>query len=99
MQELNAAWEVLGDPAARAAYDRQRAPRRPPPESTPPRPGTEAWYEEDARVDAELRRRRQEGIDLPSALLRSLPVLVVLGLLFAIFVFTAFAGGAGGSGG
>ena len=71
MQELNAAWEVLGDPAARAVYDQQQATERRPPDPGPPRPGSDAWYEEDARVEAELRRRREQGIDLPSAVLRS----------------------------
>jgi hypothetical protein len=34
MQEVNAAWAVLGDPDARAAYDAQLTPVEPPPAPT-----------------------------------------------------------------
>jgi curved DNA-binding protein CbpA len=85
MQELNAAWEVLGDPTARAAYDRQRAPA-PAPEPAP-EPGPEAEPEWEP-----------EPFDPVAAFLRALPVLAVLFVLFVVFVFTAYAGGRGSSG-
>lgn len=79
MQKLNAAWEVLSDPGARAAYDRERAPVPAPALAADPDP-------------------RDEPFDPVSALLRALPVLVVLLLLFAVFVFTAYARGGPGDG-
>jgi curved DNA-binding protein CbpA len=82
MQELNAAWEVLGDPHARADYDRQR-----------PRTDRQPWDDEDARVQADIRRRMAEPFDPVATFLRVLPVLVVLFLLFVVFLFTAYAGG------
>ena len=41
MRELNRAWEVLGDPERRAAYDAERRANRPPP--APSRPEAPPW--------------------------------------------------------
>jgi len=43
MAALNAAWEILGDPARRAAYDRARAEEAADPRSHRPRP-SEPWW-------------------------------------------------------
>lgn len=42
MRRLNAAWEVLGDPERRAAYDRQRGGRSPTDEWATPRTASDA---------------------------------------------------------
>ena len=83
MQEVNEAWRVLRDPAARAAYDaRLRRPERAPaplhasPAGPPARTGPD---EPVVRV------------------VRGLPWVAVALVLGAIFVFTAFAGNASDS--
>jgi curved DNA-binding protein CbpA len=42
MRELNRAWEVLGDPERRAAYDAERRANRPPP--APAGPSKPPWW-------------------------------------------------------
>jgi curved DNA-binding protein CbpA len=91
MQELNAAWETLGDPERRAAYDTEQAPAPLPPARRPS--PAEPWEDVDARVQADIARRMSEPFDPVAAFLRALPVLAVLFLLFVVFVFTAYAGG------
>ena len=91
MQELNAAWEVLGDASTRVEYDRALLPPPPPPARRTPEPSP--WDDEDARVEAGIRQRMNEPFDPAAAFLRALPVLALLFVLFVVFVFTAFAGG------
>jgi len=91
MVEINAAWEVLGDDGRRLDYDR-------------------SLLASGARSTAEdpfahlLRRQRtvddvdpgaDHDLHQPPALVRALPIVVVLGVLLAIVVFTAYAGGPG----
>ena len=85
MQEVNEAWRVLRDPAARAAYDaRLRRPERPAvPVRTPPAGPPLAPVPEEPVV----------------RVVRSLPWVAVALVLAAIFVFTAFAGGGSDDGG
>ena len=91
MQELNAAWEVLGDASTRVEYDRALLPPPPPPARRTPEPSP--WDDEDARVEAGIRQRMNEPFDPVAAFLRALPVLALLFVLFVVFVFTAFARG------
>lgn len=81
MQVVNAAWQVLGDPATRAAYDAElaRANRDPSP-ITP----LEEW--DGPVADEEWPSERPT-----SALAQLLPLLLLVAILLAIFVFTAYA--------
>jgi curved DNA-binding protein CbpA len=91
MGEVNDAWRVLRDPAARMAYDRSLAASA--------RPAL-AW-DERGQVDGEedldrpFRGRPAELGDLVVALVRALPWLIVGLILGGIFVFSAFAAGGG----
>jgi hypothetical protein len=90
MRELNEAWRVLRDPAARAAYDRSLL-------APSPRPAPPAGADDDDLDDWDrpFRGRPAEPGDLVVALVRALPWLIVGLLLGGIFVFTAFAAGGG----
>jgi len=77
MQEANAAWAVLGNREARAAYDAELGVV---PDTDPDPSG---WDPMAAVAPV--------GVRL--TLRRFAPVLIVLALLAAIFVFTAYAGG------
>ncbi|HEV8298786.1 MAG TPA: J domain-containing protein [Acidimicrobiales bacterium] len=84
MQDVNAAWSVLSDPASRRTYDQSR---RPPTTATVARP---VYRPQPAPVPP------PEGPEESSALYhlaRIGPLLVLLAVLGAIFVFTAFAAG------
>ncbi len=77
MQEANAAWAVLGDREARAAYDADLG--------LGPEPDGEdgaGWNPMAAAMPAGARR----------TLWRFAPLLIVLALLAAVFLFTAYAG-------
>lgn len=89
MQELNGAWRVLRDPAARAAYDRTLAASASPPAAY--RQPTD----DPADLDRPFRGRPAEPGDVVVALVRALPWVLVVLVLGGIFVFTAFAGGGG----
>jgi hypothetical protein len=89
MAEVNDAWEVLGDEGRRLAYDRSLLAAG----------ATSSAEDPFAHL---LRRQRpiddvEPGVDhdatQPPALVRALPLVVVLGVLLAIVVFTAYAGG------
>lgn len=94
MQEVNAAWSVLGDPQARRDYDAALRARettaaaasmfadggaRPAPAQTGPPPVVLDWDDDP-------------GPRLP-AIVRIGPVVLLLAVLAAIFVVTAFAAG------
>lgn len=76
MQEANAAWAVLGDREARAAYD--AALGVPPPEAHPAGPAVAAPPVERVGVRTTLRRFA--------------PLLILAALLAAVFLFTAYGG-------
>lgn len=82
MREVNEAWRVLRDPAARLAYDRTLLPS----------PGPDDELDE---LDRPFRGRPAEPGDVVVTLVRALPWVLVLLVLGGIFVFTAFAGGGG----
>lgn len=77
MQEANAAWAVLGNREARAAYDADLGFVAPADEDG-------AGWDPMAAADP---------VGLRTNLRRFAPILIVLALLAAIFVFTAYAGG------
>ena len=84
MQDVNEAWRVLRDPAARAAYDaRLRRPERAAPPQRAPAAGAPVATVPDEPV---------------ARVVRGLPWVAIAVLLGAIFVFTAFAGGASDDG-
>ena len=79
MQEVNEAWRVLRDPAARAAYDAGlRRPERP---AVPVRTASDGPPLAPVPDDPVVR------------VVRGLPWVAAALVLLAIFVFTAFAGG------
>lgn len=97
MRRVNQAWSVLGDKANREAYDRQLIPK-------PGETGANRGIRTDdgvTRIDPRLldpaylaARRDAQLNDISnrsSFVLRSVPLLAVLGFLVAIFVFTAYA--------
>ena len=92
MQEVNAAWHVLGDPVRRAAYDRELG--RPPPRRTN---GGGEPEEPDGLFDVELdpdlfdTRPLGETRALTGwwALMPPATVLAAIGAFFAAFVFRA----------
>jgi hypothetical protein len=79
MRELNAAWDVLSDPARREDYDRSLAP------PTVPQPPVVVQRTDEQEADI--------AFDTPGVarLARAIPLVVLLAVLAAIFVFTAFA--------
>ena len=95
MQEVNAAWHVLGDPARRAAYDRDLG--RPAPE--PSNGGDEPYdpFEPDeplgVRLDPDLYDTRPLGQTRALtgwwALMPPATVLAAIAAFFAAFVFRA----------
>ena len=82
MQDVNAAWSVLGDVAARRAYDATLRPV----ESVPAPARQTPW------PVVVLDEPREFGPALPR-LVRIGPIVLVLAVLGAIFVFTAFPAG------
>jgi curved DNA-binding protein CbpA len=85
MQEVNEAWRVLRDPAARAAYDaRLRRPERPPAPVRAPSAGPPVQTVPDEPV---------------VRVVRGLPWVAAALVLAAIFIFTAFAAGSADDGG
>jgi curved DNA-binding protein CbpA len=85
LQEVNEAWRVLRDPAARAAYDaRLRRPERPPGPVRAPSAGPPVQTVPDEPV---------------VRVVRGLPWVAAALVLAAIFVFTAFAAGSADDGG
>ena len=78
MQEANAAWAVLGNREARAAYDAEIGVVPDEPEASASR-----WDPMAAAAPVGVR----------TTVRRFAPVLIVLALLAAIFLFTAYAGG------
>lgn len=104
MRRVNEAWEVLGERASRAAYDRALHG------ALADRPGGGTGFttaDGVVRIDPRLldprfvEARRHAQLDeistRSSAILRVAPILTLLGLLLAIFVFTAYARGGGES--
>jgi curved DNA-binding protein CbpA len=85
MQEVNEAWRVLRDPAARAAYDAGlRRPERPPVPTRASSAGPPLQTVPDEPV---------------VRVVRGLPWVAAALVLAAIFVFTAFAAGSADDGG
>jgi curved DNA-binding protein CbpA len=92
MQEVNAAWHVLGDPVRRAAYDRELG--RPTPPWSNGRDQPEAPDEPlDVELDPDLFDTRPLGETRALtgwwALLPPATVLVAIAAFFAAFVFRA----------
>jgi DnaJ domain len=99
MQDLNAAWQTLGDPVRRAAYDR-RLGRAEQVAAAPSTPGETAWD-----VDADGYRSAEEWADLaddrPIAEVRALDgwwailppatAVAALAVFFGSFVFRSAA--------
>jgi hypothetical protein len=92
MQEINAAWEVLRNPARRAAYDASLRGDRPVWEraggGTPRAPRTTTIRAGEAPVFT------APGFEVPAAhapLLRFGPIVVLMLVLVAVLVFTAYA--------
>jgi DnaJ-domain-containing protein 1 len=82
MQEVNAAWAVLGDPAAREAYDAALGL------AAPAEPEGEPAARSRVQPDEEEAWSRPE----PAGPRRYVALAVVVLLLLAFFVFTAYAG-------
>ncbi|MGI8758131.1 MAG: J domain-containing protein [Acidimicrobiales bacterium] len=87
MQEVNEAWQVLGDAGRRSAYDRSLVALAGP---SPAPAGPGGWADDDDRPYPQ--RLAQPG-DVGISLVRGLPWMAVVVVLIGIFVFTAFAGG------
>jgi len=85
MQEVNEAWRVLRDPAARAAYDARL--RRPVPPAVPVRSPSD---------EPPLATVPDEPV---VRVVRGLPWVMAALVLAAIFVFTAYAAGTSDDGG
>jgi curved DNA-binding protein CbpA len=89
MAAINEAWEVLGDPARRAAYDASLRASVPSPSGGPvARPSEPDDEDDDVDLAEDGHARWAIG----------LPWILVLGVLAVIFVFTAFAARFGGDG-
>lgn len=84
MQEVNEAWRVLRDPAARRAYDVSLAPPPPSPDVDP--------------MDVPFHGPAAEPGDVGVAIVRALPWVAILVVLALIFVMTAVANRSGGDG-
>ena len=88
--EANAAWAVLRDPGARAAYDRQRMPAARPasvatPGGTPSRPVTiEQLREAAARESAYSRARAAQREDFSAISLRIGAAILLLGAVLLV---------------
>ena len=94
MQQVNQAWEVLGDPVARAGYDRallagedpgvrrraQREPDAPAGKGWTPRPGDDGWMDDFAAWADE---RDELAPDEPRSAGRNLATVAPVGLLGA----------------
>ncbi len=92
MREVNEAFRVLGNPDRRVAYDtellRARTAGTARAKASGAAPTATGRVTGDLFIDTEL-------VDTRSAIVRSLPWLLLLGALGAIFVFTAYATGGG----
>ncbi|MBA2497452.1 MAG: J domain-containing protein [Acidimicrobiia bacterium] len=90
MREVNEAFRVLGNPGRRVAYDtellRARTAGTARTKASGAAPTATGRVTGDLFIDTEL-------VDTRSAIVRSLPWLLLLGALGAIFVFTAYATG------
>ena len=85
MRLVNQAWQVLGDPVARAAYDAQLArTHRPGVDDDPPGDPLGAWR--GPLPDEQWPAERPTSVLVPL-----LPLLLLVGLLLVIAVFTAYA--------
>lgn len=88
MQEVNEAWQVLGDAGRRSAYDRSLVASAGP-SPAPAGPGRRADDDDDRPYPQRLAQPGDVGISL----VRGLPWMAVVVVLVGIFIFTAFAGG------
>ena len=87
MREINEAWRVLGDPAARRAYDESRLGRRRHTSANRPGPvGTTVVHTDDDLVDV-----LPPMTGLTAGLMRHLPWVAILVVFGVIFVATAYA--------
>jgi hypothetical protein len=86
MQDVNAAWAVLGDPRARRSYD----DALPPATETVSAPRPVSPSGRPAVVLDEIDDDRSSPLPF---LVRAAPVVLLLGVLVTIFVVTAFAAG------
>jgi DnaJ-domain-containing protein 1 len=98
MQEVNAAWGVLGDPLRRADYDRMMA--RVAAEAPPPSSQRHALDDlddlddldlDDLDLDTPIPHPLAAPGDIGLQLVRIAPWLVLAAILVGIYVFTAFA--------
>lgn len=107
MRLVNEAWEVLGHLERRQAYDRDLRSGYGEAASTARMPGTAADDNGVIRIDPRLldptflasRRDAQlhQISNRTSVILRTAPLLALLGLLAGIFIFTAYARSNGGT--
>ncbi|MBL8777915.1 MAG: J domain-containing protein [Acidimicrobiales bacterium] len=86
MRVVNAAWQVLGDPVSRAAYDAElaRAARAAEVDDGGPADPLLAWQPADG--DERWPAERPTSVLVPL-----MPLLLLVGLLLLIAVFTAYA--------
>jgi hypothetical protein len=103
MREVNAAWAVLSDAAARRRYDASLAAARAPSPGTgagaatatsaprPTRPAAGPTAAPNERVGGPTGSDATADVDLVGRGIRVIPVLGLLAVLLGIFVFTAFA--------
>ena len=86
MRVVNAAWQVLGDPVSRAAYDAElaRSARAADVDTDAPADPLLAWQAPDGD-------ERWPGERPTSVLVPLMPLLLLVGLLLLIAVFTAYA--------
>lgn len=83
MRLVNQAWQVLGDPVSRAAYDAELVRTRRPDDELPDDPLL-AWN--GRVVDEQWPAEKPTSVFVPL-----MPLLLLVGLLVAIAVFTAYA--------
>jgi hypothetical protein len=99
MSELNAAWSVLGDPARRAAYDRQRAARPAAPSVDAPDPPDVVFWDAEGGVFRSLDDladladarplRPVRALEGWWAILPPATLVAAVGMMLAAFVFAA----------
>jgi len=83
MRLVNQAWQVLGDPVSRAAYDAELVRTRRPDDELPDDPLL-AWN--GTVADEQWPAERPTSVLVPL-----MPLLLLVGLLVAIAIFTAYA--------
>ena len=85
MQEINEAWNVLGNARRRRRYDLETEPER------------RFVSRADGTMPPEFETLNDDDLDGTSRVIRGLPWVIIVFVLFAIFVFTAYAATGGDS--